>query len=100
MKSCLPWTLKALILMFIQNCNKNVQCYIVLQQKIQCCIGSATQHEPVRPAARCSGGLPSVLIIILLFLFNMMYSVQFRKKKVSFLVWFCQSRSGVFMFPF
>lgn len=89
------------MLMFIRNCNKKFQCYIVvLQPKIQCYIGAATEKEPVCQAAQRSGGLPSVLII-LLFLFNMMYCVQFRKKKkVSFLVWFCRSRSGVFMFPF
>lgn len=70
------------MLMFIRNCNKKIQCYIVLQPKIQCYIGAATEKEPVCQAAQRSGGLPSVLII-LLFLFNMMYCVQFRKKKKS-----------------
>lgn len=73
------------MLVFIQNCNKKIQCYIVLQPKRQCYIGAATKKEAVCQAAQCSGGLPSVLII-LLFLFNMMYSVQFRKKRCHF--WF------------
>lgn len=98
MKSCLSRTLKALMLMFIQNCNKNIQCYIVLQQKIQCYIGSATKHEPVCPAAQCSGGLPNVLIV-LLFLFNMMYSVQFRKKRCHFWFGFVEADEVFSCFP-